>query len=172
MTRPFTIAAGAAATMGGTLRIVAIFTTDAFTAQTLSYLYYTIDVFLMLGLIGWYVSRADKLGSAGLAGFIVAAAAILMIRSANLFGEQNYLIGSAMLATGLVIMNAPTLLRRDGRVLVPALWLVSLASGVVSFAFKPVAPHFGALAGLTAIVLFGSGFVMAGAELLRIRERS
>jgi hypothetical protein len=171
MTRPLLIAAGAAAAMGGTLRIAAIFTIDAFMMQTLMYLYYLIDIFLMLGLVGWYVSRAGRLGVAGLAGFIVATAAILMIRSPNLFGEQNYRLGSAMLAVGLAIMNAPTLLRRDGPVLAPSLWLASLACGIVSFAFKPVAPYFGAFASLAAMVLFGSGFVMAGADLLRIRER-
>jgi hypothetical protein len=174
MTRhpPFMIAAGATAAMGGSLRIVAMFTVGTFTMQTLIYLYYLIDIFLMLGLVGWYVSRASKLGNAGLAGFIVATAAILMIRSPNLFGQQNYLLGSAMLAAGLAIMNAPTLLRRDGTLLVPTLWLASLACGAISFACNLMALRLRAVVDSAAIVLFGSGFVMAGAELLRIRERT
>jgi hypothetical protein len=167
MMRPFTIGTGAAAILGGALRIAAIFTTAAFAAQTLSYFYYAIDVLLMLGLIGWYVSRAGKLGSAGLVGFIVSTAAILMIRSADLFGAQTYALGSALLLVGLGIMNLPTLLRRDGSMAAPALWMASLACGIaVAVLVSPSWP-----AALAAL-LFGSGFVTAGVELLRIRERT
>ena len=163
--RPFMIAAGVAAATGGTLRIAAIFTVEAFPAQTLLYLYYAIDVFLMLGLAGWYVSRAGKLGQAGLAGFIVATAAILTIRSGSLFGAQTYALGSALLLGGLAIMNLPTFLRRDGSIVAPALWLASLACGIGAVAFaSPV------LLTALAALLFGLGFAMAGVELLRIRE--
>lgn len=159
MTRPFLVAAGAAAMLGGALRIVAMLTTHAFTAQTLSCFYYAIDVLLMLGLTGWYVSRAGKLGASGLIGFVVSTAAILMIRSTNLFGTQTYVLGSALLLGGLGIMNLPTLLRRDGSIVAPALWVASLASGIVAAAF----------ASLTALaaLLFGLGFVTAGVELIR-----
>jgi hypothetical protein len=162
MTRPFAIATGVAATLGGAMRIAAIFTTHAFAARTLSYFYCAIDVFLMLGLTGWYVSRAGKLGGAGLAGFVVAAAAILTIRSTNLFGAQTYVLGSALLLVGLGIMNLPTLLRRDGSIVAPALWLASLACGIAAAALASMA----ALAAL----LFGLGFVIAGVEILRRHE--
>jgi hypothetical protein len=164
MMRPFLVAAGVAAVLGGALRIVAMLTTHAFTAQTLSYFYYAIDVFLMLGLTGWYVSRAGKLGAAGLIGFIVSAAAVLMIRSTNLFGAQTYVLGSGLLLAGLGIMNLPTLLRRDGSIVAPALWVASLACGIVATAF-------GSLTALAAL-LFGLGFVTAGVQLLRIREKT
>jgi hypothetical protein len=162
MTRPFLVAAGAAAVSGGALRIAAMLTTHAFTAQTLSYFYYAVDVFLMLGLTGWYVSRAGKLGAAGLTGFVVSTAAILMIRSTNLFGTQTYVLGSGLLLGGLAIMNLPTLLRRDGSIVAPALWVASLACGIAAAAFASA----GSLTGLAAL-LFGLGFVIAGVELIR-----
>jgi hypothetical protein len=163
------IATGAAAVMGGTLRILAIFTAQAFTPQTLAYFYCLIDIFLLLGLVGWYVSRAGKLGGAGLLGFVAATTGILVIRTAGLFGGYSYTLGSALLVAGLAVMNARTLLRRDGPLLAPVQWLASLTCGIASFA---LGPHAGPLAGLAAIVLFGSGFVAAGGELLRIRAQT
>jgi hypothetical protein len=166
MTRLLRIATGTAAAAGGTLRIAVIFTTTAFDAKTLSYVYYAIDVLLILGLTGWYVSRARKLGGAGLTGFIVSAAAILMIRSTYLFGAQTYVLGSALLLAGLAIMNLPTLLRRDGSMLAPALWLGSLTCGIVAVALASPA-----LLTAPAALLFGLGFVTAGVDLLRSREQ-
>ncbi len=155
--RPFIVAAGICAVLGGTLRIVAMFGMGSSAA----YLYYVIDVFLMLGLIGWYVSRAEKLGEAGMFGFAVATIAILMIRSIDLFGKQNYGLGAALLVIGLAIMNLPALLRRDGPQLAPALWLASLVCGIAAFAFLPLV--------YLAALLFGTAFVAAGVELLRAR---
>jgi hypothetical protein len=88
--RPFMLAAGIAALTGGVLRIIAIFTTGTFAPQTLAWFYFLIDVLLMLGLVGWYVPRADRLGGIGLIGFVTAAGAILLIRSAGLLGADTF----------------------------------------------------------------------------------
>ena len=158
--RPFLVLTGAAAAMGGTARIAAIFTTPIAAPQTLAWFYFAIDVLLMLGLAGWYVLRAERLGHAGLIGFVIALSAILLIRSADQLGA-TYRTGASMLAVGLAVMSAAALLRGDKPLLAPTLWLLCLVSGVVAFAFAPAAT--------AAFVLFGLGYVAAGVELLRSR---
>lgn len=167
MTRypPFMLAAATAAILGGTLRIATMLPLGVATA--LPYLYYVTDIFLMLGLVGWYVSRADRLGAAGLLGFMVATVAILMIRSIDLFGARNYAVGAALLLAGLSLMNVPTLQRRDGAILAPALWLASLACGIAATGLAPIAV---ALVQIAA-VLFAAGFIAAGIELFQARKR-
>ncbi len=159
--RPFMLAAGVAALTGGALRIIAIFTTGAFAPQTLAWFYFLIDVLLMLGLMGWYVPRADRLGGIGLIGFVTAASAILLIRSAGLLGADTYQTGATLLAAGLAVMSAAALWRRDKPLLAPILWLLCLTGGIAALAFKPVA--------MVAFVLFGLGYIAAGEELLRKR---
>lgn len=159
--RALTILAGIAALAGGVLRIVAIFTTSTFAPQTLAWFYFLIDVLLMLGLVGWYVPRADRLGGIGLIGFVTAASAILLIRSAGLLGADTYQAGATLLAAGLAVVSAAALWRRDKPLLAPILWLLCLASGIVALAFKQAA--------IAAFVLFGLGYIAAGVELLRQR---
>lgn len=159
--RNLLLRAGAlAAIMGGALRIVDSFTGAVFSAHTLDWFYFATDVFLMLGLIGWYVSRFEMLGMAGAVGFAVAVTAILIIRSAFLFGPQGYMLGAALLLAGLIVMHLPSLLRREGPMLAPLLWLASaVIAAVAYFASGPMA--------VIAGVLFGLGFIAAGWSLWR-----
>ena len=163
--RPFAIVTGAAAFAGGTLRIAAIFTTSAFAPQTLVYFYFLIDVLLLLGLAGWYTSRAERLGVLGLIGFAVATVAILMIRSAGLLGAVTYQMGAAVFAVGLAVMSLPALLKADRPLLAPALWLACLPTGIAALALKPLAVPLG----MAAVVLFCLGYLAAAVELLRER---
>jgi len=149
---------GMTAIAGGVLRIANTFTVHLLGAETLGFVYLFTDVFLLFGLLGWYLSRLDKLGAAGIAGFVVAIVGILIVRSAYLFPGYGYLIGAMTLLVGLVIMNAPTLLRRDGARLSPVLWLLSCVSAIASLAFAPLA--------VVSAILFGAGFICAGIHLL------
>ncbi len=159
--RAFALPSGAAAVAGGVLRIAAIFTAVAFAPQTLAWFYFSIDVLLMLGLAGWYTSRGERLGTAGLLGFVVSLSAILLIRSNGLLGTDTYQTGATLLAMGLAVMSAAALIRHDKPVLAPILWLLCFAAGIAALAVKPVA--------IAAFVLFGVGYIAAGAELLRGR---
>ena len=163
--RPFAVVAGAAALAGGALRLAAIFATSAFAPQTLAWFYLLIDILLMLGLAGWYHARAERLGGAGLTGFVIAIVAILLIRSAGLFGAATYQTGAALFAVGLAVMSVPALLGADRPLLAPALWLACLSAGIAALALKPLA----APLGTAAVVLFGLGYLAAGVELLRER---
>jgi hypothetical protein len=150
---------GASAIAGGLLRIANTFTIHAFDAHTLALIYLLTDALLLFGLMGWYASRAGRLGASGVAGFAIAVAGILIIRSADLFPGTGYLMGAAVLLAGLAIMNAPILLRRNDTIVPPLLWLLSLLSAVLSIAFAPFA--------IASAVLFGAGFICAGLHLVR-----
>lgn len=150
---------GIAAIAGGTLRIANTFTMHAFDPHTLALTYFATDVFLLFGLIGWYASRAGRLGVSGVIGFVVAVIGILVIRSADLFPGQGYLLGATVLLAGLVVMSVPVLLRRDGPILTPVLWLSSFICAMAAIMIAPLA--------IVSAALFGAGFICAGLGLLR-----
>lgn len=150
---------GIAALAGGALRVASTFTTHLLDPYTLTLTYLVTDVFLLFGLMGWYASRADKLGVNGVVGFAIAVIGILIIRSADLFPGYGYLIGATALLAGLVVMSIPTLIRRDGPVVAPGLWLLSFLCGLASIAVAPLA--------IVSAVLFGAGFICAGIGLLK-----
>ncbi len=145
---------GMAAIVAGLLRIWAVFLPGA-----QDVLWFATDAFFLFGLIAWYLTRAERLGTLGLLGFALAATGILVIRSAAMFGPQGYAIGSAAFVVGLIVMNAPTLLRRDGPWIAPLLWLVSLPLGLSPWKEA-------------GFIAFALGFVWAGIVLLRAQAQS
>src|SRR5665213_750777 len=149
---------GVAAIAGGELRLSEPLLKAAFTGNALQLSYFAIDVFLLLGLIGWYGWRAEKLGIAGLIGFVSGVVGILVIRSAALFGPQGYVIGATLLLVGLVVMNGPALVRREGPICPPLLWLAAFVLGLASLAYPPLA--------FVAGTVFGIGYIFAGISLL------
>jgi hypothetical protein len=150
---------GAAAVIGGVLRMVDSFTGSVLDMETLDRMYFATDVFLMLGLGGWYFSRAQRLGSPGLAGFVACVLGLMIIRSPQVFAPRGYILGSAMVLAGLTVMNLLTVLRRDGPIAAPVLWNVALVFGVLALMSGPVAPVAG--------VIFSLGYILAGIELWR-----
>ncbi len=150
---------GLAAIAGGALRAGEPLLKTALASGTLSLVYFSIDVFLLIGLMGWYAWRAEKLGITGLVGFASGIVGVLIIRSTNLFGAQGYVIGATHLLLGLVVMNARALIRRDGPICPPLLWLIAFLCGLASLSYAPLA--------LIAGTVFGVGYIFAGVSLLR-----
>jgi hypothetical protein len=155
---------GAAAIAGGLLRIVSAFpfSTDP---VTLEWLYTTIDVLLLFGLIGIYLSRAERLGFLGLASFGVAVAALSFIGGpdADTLGFSTYEQGAAALAIAMVGFSIAWLQRGERPIWPPLCWFGSVIC-VGALSFIPPLSQFGfPLAG----ALFGLGFALAGLELLR-----
>lgn len=150
---------GVAAIAGGALRLGEPLLKAAFTGNAFQLSYFVIDIFLLLGLVGWYSWRAEKLGIAGLIGFVSGAVGILAIRSANLFGPQGYMLGATLLLVGLAVMNAPALIRREGPICPPLLWLIAFVCGLGSLVYPPLA--------FVAGTVFGIGYIFAGISLLR-----
>lgn len=151
---------GLTAIAGGVLRVCEPFLKAAFAGNALLLSYFVIDVFLLFGLIGWYAWRAEKLGVAGLIGFAAGTIGILVIRSAGLFTPQGYVIGATLLLAGLVVMNAPALIRWERPICPPLLWLIAFVCGLASLVYAPLA--------FVAGTVFGIGYIFAGVSLLRV----
>ena len=158
-------AAGAAALAGGLLRIMATFPlpTDA---ASLEWLYAAIDVLLLFGVIGIYLSRAPRLGYLGFASFVVAVAALSFIGGpdSDPFGFSTYQEGATTLAIAMVGLSIAWLRASERPFAAPIAWFGSIiAAGVLGMLPQPL-PNYGLAA---AGVLFGAGFVIAGLELLQ-----
>jgi hypothetical protein len=122
-------------------------------------------VLLLIGLMGIYLQRTERLGFLGLASFGVAVAALSFIGGpdADPFGFSTYEQGAAALAIAIVGLSMAWA-RAGEKPLWPALaWFGSVVVvGVLGF-IQPLAAY-----GLPAAgVLFGLGFVLAGLPLLK-----
>lgn len=157
---------GAAAIAGGLLRIFVAFplVTDP---VTLEWLYTSIDVLLLFGLMGIYLSRAERLGFLGFAGFAVAVAALSFIGGpdADPFGFSTYEQGATSLAIAMVGLSIAWLQRGERPIWAPLCWIGSVVA-VGVFALIPGLASYGVMA---AGVLFGLGFALAGIDLVRPR---
>lgn len=158
--------AGLAALSGGALRIVAAFqvTQDA---VTLEWLYTAIDVLLLMGLMGIYLSRAERLGYLGLASFGIAVASLSFIGGpdADVFGFSTYEQGAAALAIAMVGFSIAWLQRGERPIWAPMCWFGSVVAVGAFALIPPLAPYGFVAAG----VLFGLGFALAGFELIKPR---
>lgn len=131
---------------------------------TLQQFYFAIDILLLLGVFGLYAESASKLGWVGAAAFATFVFGILIVRSpqVSFFGVHGYQAGAAIALLGITALG--TTMRACGTArLAPLLWLGALAAGIwaVTGLFAGAAT---ALAGL----LFGAGFVSAGARRLKL----
>lgn len=155
---------GIAAITGGLARIIAAFplALDPIGAE---WLYTAIDVLLLLGLIGIYLQRAERLGFLGVASFGVAVAALSFIGGpdADPFGFSTYQEGAATLAIALVGLSIAWVRAGERPLLAPACWFASvIAAGALGLV--PALSQYGFI---VAGVLFGAGFAAAGASLVR-----
>lgn len=156
---------GAAAIAGGALRIASSFPliTDP---VSLEWLYTGIDVLLLMGLIGIYLVRAERLGFLGLTSFAVGLAALSFIGGpdADPFGFSTYEQGAYTLAIALIGLSLAWIRTGEKPIWPPLCWIGSvIAVGVLNF-IPPLSGYGLAAAG----VLFGLGFVLAGLPLLAL----
>jgi len=160
---------GIAAIAGGALRVAdgLLITSAAIPIQQFAYFF--TDLMLMFGLCGIYLVRSNRLGLAGLVGFVFSFTGILMVRTSalSLFGFSAYLIGASVTLLGVVGIGTAMLIHNVFPKLAPLLWIASLIIGVVSL--LPIAMRWGVtLAGVT----FGIGFIVAGISLLSDKATS
>jgi hypothetical protein len=152
-----------AAIAGGALRVADGLLIASASVQTQQFAYFITDLLLMFGLCGIYLTRSNRLGLAGLVGFVASFTGILMVRSSalSLFGFSAYLTGASLTLLGVVAIGTTMLIDGAFPKLAPILWIASLIIGVAGL--LPVAMSWGVtLAGVT----FGIGFVAAGISLL------
>jgi hypothetical protein len=156
-------ALGLAAIAGGALRVVDSFVTQALPAGTLAALYFTTDMFLLLGIAGIYLSRRATLGIAGTLGAATFVVGILLVRVSafGMLGANGYQLAAAIALIGLVILSTEFLLRRTADAAAAVLWLSAFALGVIG-ALGLLTPVMTILAG----VAFGAGFIVVGWSVL------
>jgi hypothetical protein len=151
--------AGVCAIAGGLLRAANVFVTGIDPAM-LQWDYLVTDVFLLFGLIGIYVKYRHVAGFAGLAGFAAGAIGLLLVRSSRTL--DNYKIAATVTLIGVALLGL-TFAVSKGAQRIPGLLLVAALVVGVAGAMMPAFTQ----ANMIAALLFGAGFVAAGAEILR-----
>lgn len=153
---------GVFAVLGGLLRIGSTFIpwdgSDAI--ETLAF---AIDVCLLFGLIGVYLSVRAQVGWFGFASFAVALTGIASVVGPDgmMFGINTYQLGVLIIVAGLAAFSIAMLVRRAGSALAAALWIASPIVAIASTAANQPENGF-SLGG----ILFGLGFVVAGLRLV------
>lgn len=99
---------GGAAVLAGFLRVIASFTPTTM-GEALHVFYFTIDVLLLLGILGWYGFQRRATGRWGLGGFVLALIGSLLLithdvvqTGVNLYpiAALCFALGSSVLASG------------------------------------------------------------------------
>jgi hypothetical protein len=152
-----------AAITGGALRVSDGLLVPSMSVQVQQFAYFITDLLLLCGMCGIYLTRSHRLGLAAFTGFVVFWIGIFMVRSStlSLFGYSAYLIGATVTLLGAVALGAEMLLREVFPRWAPVLWIAALFLGM--FGLRSAWAGWSVtLAG----VVFGLGFIAAGASLL------
>ena len=159
--------AGAAVVVGAVVDIVAPFLIYPRLVEPQPHLVYVaIDLLLMIGMLGVWSASRGAASVLGLAGFVLGLLGVMLVRtsSARMFGEATYVIASSVWSIGMAVWAVDLLRARMFR-LAAGLWLLALAIGLAGLAMKDHGPiaH-------VAKMSFIAGFIVAGIDLVRIRE--
>jgi len=161
---------GVAAIISGGLRIVSAFIPWAPDQAWLEILYLVIDICLLFGFMGVYLAHRDRVGIRGFVAFAIAETSIASIVGPDgvvpAYGIDTYQLGVLVITVGLTLFAVVQLVARAGPPWAALCWVASMLFGVGG-AFGG-SPEIGFLIGG---VLFGLGFVLAGAALMRSAAR-
>lgn len=159
--------AGSAAVIGGALRIATSFVPWDGSAP-LEAIAFAVDVFLLFGLMGVYLSHRIGLGWGGFGAFVLAEVGIASIvgPDGQAFGIDTYLAGVHAISIGLLLLGVVMLVKRID-VVAAICWIGSLGAGVAGGLVGQAAAGF-----LIGGILFGLGFVAAGIALLMPAAKS
>jgi hypothetical protein len=146
-----------AAIIGGVLRLIEPLMERALHGATLRTYYIVIDVFLILGFIGFGMA-AGKLGKAGAA---IGALGLLMIRIGAATGMALYQPGAALALFGAAFIGVDILRRHAKSRLAGMLFVIALVLGLIALLPQTTMP-----AAFAAGIAFGLGFVIQGIALL------
>ena len=159
--------AGAAVIVGAAIDVVAPFLIYPRLVEPQPHLVYvTIDLLLMIGMLGVWSASQRTASILGLVGFVLGLLGVMLVRtsSAKIFGEASYMIASSVWSIGMVIW-AVDLLRAKVFRAPAALWIAALVIGLAGLAMKDHGP-IAHVAKMSFIV----GFIVAGIDLVRTRE--
>jgi len=126
-----------AAILAGILRAIASFIPANPSRIDIELLYLSIDVFLLLGLIGVYASLYEKVGISGLVGFVLAIIGIAFIRSNKAIpGVSLYPYGALIFLAGLNLLVIRAFIVKGFPGWVTGVLLLSTLTGFLAFAFQ------------------------------------
>lgn len=152
---------GLAAILAGILRSIASFVPADPSHVKDELLYLSIDVFLLLGLIGLYASLYEKVGLSGFVGFVLAVIGIITIRSQQAMpGIQLYPLGALTFLAGLNLLVIRAFIVKRFPGWVTGVLLLSTLLGFLAFAFQKTTLIF-----IVSGILFGISFIGVGMHL-------
>jgi len=145
-----------AAIVGGILRLIEPLLEHALHGAALHTFYVLIDVFLILGFIGFGMAA----GKPGKAGAAIGVIGLLLIRIGAATGQPLYQVGAALALFGGAFIGVDILYRRARSGLAAVLLIGALVLGLAAL-LQTATP-----AAFAAGVAFGLGFVIEGIALL------
>ncbi len=153
---------GAAALLGGLLRIIFSFVPYREATAWLEVFYALIDVCLLFGLVAVYLRYAEHLGATGAIAFVFSAIGIASIvgPDAIMFGIDFYKAGALTMVTGLLILSIQ-MLRNKILLWASSLWILSFALTILAV----VLAH--PILFITAAISFSTAYILSGIQLLR-----
>jgi len=156
----FIRAGGWAAIIGGGLRAASSFLAGGDEVERQS-MYFVIDLLLLLGVFAAYAQNEGHLRRLGMAGFLITVTGILLVRSSRAVpGVDLYPAGALSVAVGWVLLTLDWS-RTSGPVFVPALFLLSVVTGLIG----QIAPHAVTLF-IASGVIFGAAMIGVGRQIL------
>lgn len=158
------ILAGLASIVGGAIDILGPAVYPHLSEPARNGVYVLIDLLLLFGLLGLQSATWRRTGWLGLVGFVVAVAAVLLVRtnSAHIFGAASSTISAAAWSIGMVVMGAALLISRGSFQMASLLWIAALVVGLGGLLLKA-----GDLPHRVATWCFALGFVATGVTLVR-----
>ena len=160
-------AGGMAAIVGGILRAAASFAPGVGSDVEQQMLYLVVDMFLLIGLLGFYELRYQDVGRTGAFGFFLALFGLIVVRSSRAIpGLDLYPVGAMAVASGLIVLCGSAWRLKALAVWVPTAFVVSTLVGLV-----------GTVAGnsewllVVSGVLFGAAFAGLGREVWSAARR-
>lgn len=158
------ILAGVAAIVGGLVDLTGPLLYPHLAEPARQAVYVLIDVLLLFGLIGLQSATGHRTGPLGLASFVVAVGAVLLVRSSatNVLGPQTYMIAASIWSIAMVVMAAALLLTRLPYRAAAGLWIAALVIGLAGLALKDQG-----LAHRLAAACFALASVALGVQLVR-----
>jgi hypothetical protein len=159
-------AGGWAAVIAGALRVAASFTSSLGSELERQSLYFLIDLLLMVAVLGAYVEEHDVVGGWGAAGCLTTLVGILLVRSSRaLPGLDLYPAGAAAVAVGWAVLELASWWAGKASVLVPLLFVLSIATAVVGQVVG-----YAQAASVASGAVFGAAMVAAGRKILTAIE--
>jgi hypothetical protein len=154
---------GAAAIVAALFRAVGSVVPAAPETAALAGLYLATDVFILLGLMGWYITQHERVRVQGLVGFVLSVVGVALIRSNGGFpGVDTYTLGAPLLVFGLIVLATSAWRAGLMAAWVPAALLVAAVLGPAGY----LVPGMGALFAASGFA-FSVGFGGAGVYVWR-----